>query len=134
MHQALTNCHTKPAYNTHIKDGNQLPNTLLIDLTLSNMMTRRCLADRTQRKRTIKREEYGHGHINDASFPSSQSAPPPSQEGMTRRNEDNESLQDKITSDTIDVLVPIHEDYSGAIESDDEAPKFVIPQRETKNK
>jgi hypothetical protein len=39
-----------------------------------------------------------------------------------------------VALDTIDVFVLIHEDYSSAIESDDEAPKFVTPQREPKNK
>jgi hypothetical protein len=129
-----TRCRTKQAYNTLSKDGNQLPNTLLINLALSNMMTKRCLSNQTQRKRTIKREEDDHGYNKDASFPSYQSTPPPSQEEMTKRNKDKESLQDKVASDTIDVFVPIHEDYSGAMELDDEAPKFVTPQRETKNK
>ena len=57
------------AYNALSKDENQLPNTLLIDLTLSNMMTKRCLSNQIQHKRTIKREEDDHGYNNDASFP-----------------------------------------------------------------
>ena len=43
-------------------------------------------------------------------------------------------LEEEVASDTIDVLVPIHDDYSSENESDDEAPKFVTPQREPKNR
>ena len=120
------------ALNTLSKDGNQLLNTLLIDPTLSNMMTKRCLSNQTQRKRTIKREEDDNDYHDDASFPSSWSTPPPSQEEMTKRDKDNESSQDEVALDTIDVSVFIYEDYSDEIESDDEAPKFVTSQRETR--
>jgi len=129
-----TRCRTQQAYNVLSKDGNQLPRTLLINLTLSDIMTARCVSTKTQRRRTIKRKENDHGYHDDASFPPFQSATPPSQKEMTKRNKGNESSQDKVASDTIDVFVPIHEDYSSAIESGDEAPKFVPPQRETKNK
>ena len=127
-----TRCRTQQAYNTLSNNCNQLPNNLLIDLTLSEMMTKRCFSNQTQRKRIIKKEEDDHGYNNDASFPSSWSTPPPSQEEMTQRDKDKESSQDEVASDTIDVCIPIHEDYSSAIESDDDAPKFVTPQRETK--
>jgi len=39
---------------------------------------------------------------------------------MTKKNKCNKSLQDKVASDTMEVLVPIHGDCSSAIESYEE--------------
>ena len=53
----ITRCRMQQAHNTLSIDGNQPSSTLLINLILGNMTTKRCLPKQTQRKRTIKRVE-----------------------------------------------------------------------------
>ena len=104
--------------NTPSNNCNQRPNTLLIDLTLSDARTQKCLSKHTQHTRIIKREGDDHGYNNNASFPSPLYPPPPLQGEMTKGDKHNESLQDEAFLDDMEVLIPTHGNCSIAVESD----------------
>jgi len=120
--------------NTTSNNCNQLPNTLLIDLTLSNVRTQKCLSKHTQHNRIIEREGDDHGYNNNASFPSPLYSPPPSQGEMTKGDIKNESLQDEVFLDAMEVLIPIHGNFSSAIESDEGRGQAALLPESTKSK
>ena len=105
--------------NTPSNNCNQLPNTLLIILTLRNTSTQKCLSKHTQHNRIIEREGDDHGYNNNASFPSPLYSPTPLQGEMTKGDKNNESLQDEVFLDAMEVLIPTHGNCSSAMESDE---------------
>ena len=87
--------------NTPSNNCNQLPNTLLIDLTLSDARTQECLSEHTQHNRIIKREGDDHEYNYNALFPSPLYSPLPLQGEMTKGDKNNESLQDEAILDAM---------------------------------